>query len=64
MNLLLDMNIPEVWEPFLRDGGHGKVPARAGCPALARPVLPYQLSTTNCCMSPLRRSSSTRLPVL
>lgn len=22
MNLLLDMNIPEVWEPFPRDAGH------------------------------------------
>jgi len=22
MNLLLDMNIPELWEPFLRDAGH------------------------------------------
>ncbi len=25
MNLLLDMNIPEVWEPFLRDAGHAAV---------------------------------------
>ena len=38
--------------------------ARAGCPTLAGPVLPYQLRTTNCCMSPLRRSNRTRLPVL
>ena len=41
-----------------------QVPARASCPTLAGPVLTYQLRTTNCCMSPLRRSSRTRLPVL
>lgn len=64
MNLLLDMNIPEVWEPLLRAGGHEKRLARAGCPDLASPVLTYQLRTTNCCISPLRRSNRTRLPVL